>query len=97
MCTCVSVVSDEIIRSARKDHYCSSCEFVQDHIGKWDIGFFSFTDLRLIVKARQDNWKILKGTSYQKQVNVMDGRIYTFKCRPEMHKLCIKYDLYPEC
>lgn len=56
----------------------------------------TFTEKRQIVKAKQNRWKILKGNKYIRQSVKYEGRIYTFKAIPDMHKLCLKYDWYPE-
>ena len=76
---------------ARKDHNCDACVFINE---SWGYVDFSFSELRLIVKARRSNYKIKKGQYYTKQVNKFDGEIYTFKAIPEMHKICINHDLY---
>jgi hypothetical protein len=77
---------------ARKQHNCSACEFILD-CGVHGFGY-TFAELRLIAKAKRNNYKIVKGQKYLKQNNVCDGEIYTFKAIPEMHELCLKYDHY---
>jgi hypothetical protein len=79
--------------TARKDHDCDSCDWLCNGFGYVD---FSFSDLRNIAKAKKQHWKIKKGQKYQKQINVCDGEIYTFKSIPEIHEICIKHDLYAE-
>lgn len=96
---CVTVIQDLQIKSARKDHNCDACMFMRENLGEIGNGKLSFSELRAIAKAKQDGYKIKKGQPYGKQFNSMDGDgdTYTFKYRPEIHNLCLKYGLYPEC
>lgn len=52
---------------------------------------------RAIVKARRNRWSIQPGQIYVRQAMVWDGRMGTFKAIPEMHDICLKYDLYEDC
>jgi len=56
-----------------------------------------WTEKRAIIKARRNNWKIQPGQRYIRQAVVWEGRLGTFKAIPEMHDICVKYDLYEEC
>lgn len=76
---------------ARKDHDCDACVFINE---SWGNAFFSFSELRDIVKARMVGYKIKKGQRYTKQFNKFEGKVYGFKAIPEMHDICIKHDLY---
>lgn len=88
----ITVIRETTIKCARKDHECMACLFLRDGIRDGD---FTFSEYRSIVRARQDGWKIKKGQSYIEQFNRGDG-VYVFKARPDIHKICLKYDLYPE-
>lgn len=57
----------------------------------------TFGEKRLIAAAKIKQWKILKGERYLRQTMIGDGGMYEFKAIPEMHKICVKYELYPEC
>ena len=76
---------------AKKQHTCNACEFINE---SWGDAYFTISELRLIVSARRNGYKIVKGQRYIKQNNVCDGEFYTFKAIPEMHDICLKYDLY---
>lgn len=93
----ITVLSDTKVKAARKDYGCDACTFVRENLGELDKGILTFAERRLVIMAKWDGWKILKGQPYEKQYNVMDGDTYTFRSRPEMNKLCHKYELYPEC
>jgi len=86
------VILSESKPLARKAHNCMACDFILS-CGVNGFGY-TFAELRLIVKARRNNYKIVKGQKYIRQNNICDGDIYTFKAIPEMHELCLKYDHY---
>jgi len=77
---------------ARKEHDCMASEFI---LADGVNGFgYSFADLRIIAKAKKNKFKIIKGQKYIRQNNKFDGELYTFKAIPEMHQICLNYDLY---
>ena len=86
------------MRKARKDHI--------DNAGLWlnecldwirTSGELTFSELRAIAKLKANNWKILKGQMYQEDICKMGGEIYSFKCNPEINKICLKLDMYDDC
>lgn len=78
---------------ARKEHGCDACDFIIEALGAVE---FSISDMRKIVVARRNRWKIQPGQRYIRQFNTDGMDAWTFKAIPEMHELCIEYDLYPE-
>lgn len=77
---------------AKKQHECSACEFI---LGAGVNGYgYTFSELRLIAKAKKQGYKIQIGQRYLKQNNVCDGEFYTFKAMPEMHQICLDHDHY---
>ncbi len=87
-------VLSESTPTARKSHNCDACDFI---LNGGISGFgYSFAELRLIAKAKKNNFNIVKGQKYINQNNKCMGDIYTFKAIPEMHELCLKYELYDE-
>jgi len=95
MCDLVSQVTP----IARKDHWCDASLWFREGL----LGYYpsctglTFGELREVVIARQEGWKILKGQRYIKQAVSDGGTLYTFKARPTIHQICIKYDIYPDC
>ena len=78
--------------TAKKEHECMASEFI---LNSGVNGFgYSFAELRVIAKAKQQKYKIVKGQKYLKQNNVIDGDFYTFKAIPEMHQICLDHDHY---
>lgn len=78
---------------ARKEYRCDACEYINSVINE---GYFSFAEMRLIVKAKRDGWKIKKGQIYDKVKGKWEGDFSIFRARPEMNELCLKHDLYYE-
>lgn len=74
---------------ARKDYNCSACEWIRE-----DISGFEFAELRKIVMARKNGWKIKKGQRYIKQINICDGDFYVYKAIPDIHDICIEHDIF---
>jgi hypothetical protein len=77
---------------ARKSYNCEASQFLT--IDGLPLGL-TFKELRAVVTARKNIWKILKGEIYLRQC-CKDGDVYTFRAIPEIHEICIKYDIYPE-
>lgn len=89
----VTVLSESMPK-ARKSHSCMASEII---LAGGINGFgYSFSDLRIIAKAKKNKFQIIKGQEYIRQNNKCDGDIYTFKAIPGMHQICIDHDLY-EC
>lgn len=76
---------------ARKAYECNACYYVRI-LGDGDVDF-TITDLRKIVQARRDGWKILPGQRYNKQVQKFEGEIVTVRSRPEIMDICLRYEL----
>ena len=78
---------------ARKEYSCNACDFLFE-IDFWSELNLTFSDYREIVKARQHNYKILKGERYIRQFNKAEGHTYTFRAIPAIHRICVKLNLY---
>ncbi len=81
--------------TARKTHNCMACEWLVNDDWWRNCGELSISELREIVKAKQNDWNIVKGQKYLNQTVVCDGDIGTFKAIPEIHEICKKHDVYP--
>ena len=86
----IEVLSDSTPK-ARKEYNCMACEWINESWGSYK---FSVKELREIVKARKNGFKINKGDRYINQRNVYDGRFCTFRAIPEIHEICINHDIY---
>lgn len=78
---------------ARKDHECMACIYLTES-GILDEGELSFSEFREVVKAKRDGFKIKAGQGYIRQFVKCGGDVATVTVRPEIHDICIKYDLY---
>lgn len=76
---------------ARKDYRCDACDAMLQSMVYPDD--FDADDLEVLKKADEAGWMIKKGEIYDKQVNKIDGEINTFRCRPEVFQIYLKYDL----
>jgi len=77
---------------ARKDHSCMACESINDQ----GCEGLSFADLRKVVEAKKNGFKVKKGDIYVRQFNEFEGRTYTFIAIPAMHEICLEYDFYAQ-
>lgn len=85
-------LSSRTVKAARKDYDCDACNFIRDALGNGCR--FTFSEMRAIVKAKHNNWKILKGESYINSAMLNDGDFYVFRSIPEIEQICQTYDLY---
>lgn len=76
---------------ARKEYHCDASGIVREYIQE---GIFSIAEYRQIVKAKRQGYRILPGQQYVKQEAAESGTIRVWRAIPDMHDLCIKYDLY---
>lgn len=94
-----TVLKEKIIKKTRKTHICNSCiwlcESALSEIRSGNIKL-KFAELRSIVKAKQNNWKIPKGDSCLYSVGIYNGDFFACYSIPEIHDICIKYEIYQE-
>lgn len=88
----VTVIRNEI-RTARKRYECMASLFLRECL---DDVKLTFGELRAVVLARREGWKICPGMKYTYQFNECTGETYSFRARTDIHRICLKYDLYPE-
>lgn len=78
---------------AKKDYECMASLFL-DGVGRPDF-FDCISDYRAYIKARNNGFKVRKGEKYIRQFcRDSGGDTYTFIAIPEIHEICLKYDLY---
>jgi hypothetical protein len=93
MCT---LIAEQMVKSSRKDYQCQAAYWLHE-CGLNNLPKMNFSEYREIIKAKRQSWKVLKGQSYTKQFIVDGGQSWTFRAIPELHKICLKYEIYPEC
>jgi hypothetical protein len=87
-------VATTTTQTARKDYQCEASNWIiETGIGEFP---FSFAELRLIAKAKRDDWKIKKGQQYVKVCGKWDGEWSVFRARPEINNLCQYHGIYQE-
>jgi len=79
---------------ARKEYHCEA----SDHISMAGYGQRDYEpdDWATIVKAREEDNKILKGTEYLHISGKWEGDFAVYRARQDLHAICIKYDFYDE-
>lgn len=87
------LISEKIV-TARKVHDCMAYEWIVN--SDWDSGIFTFSELRAIVRMNNQRGKILPGQKYLRQTVLFEGKPETFKADPDMHKICLKFDVYED-
>jgi len=94
----MSIVLKQKIQIASRNYPCDACEnlTVDDFMHRPDNYKVSYADKRILVKIRQEGFKVLKGTQYLYQVGVFDGDFYAIHCRLDAVDICEKYDLYDD-
>lgn len=78
---------------AKTSHECMACPWLFNNlIDYWcDL---TFSEKRALVVARRQKEMILPGQMYVRQEVNKDGDKYTFTAIPEIHRICIRLDLY---
>jgi DNA-directed RNA polymerase subunit RPC12/RpoP len=94
----MSEVLSQKIRKARKEYRCNACEWIVNGDIMNDPSYFevTFADKRILVKLRQERFKILKGTKYLDYNIKNGGEIYNVKARIDANDICMKYELYSD-
>lgn len=82
---------------AKKDHEDSAGVWIREQLEDIRQSIkMEFSEWRAIAKLKANNWKIKKGQKYEYYSIVQDGDFYAFKCLAEIHRICIKYEIYQE-
>ena len=85
-------VLSESKQVAKKDYECMASKFILE--AGLDAFDYSISELRAIAKAKRQEFKIVKGQTYLRQSNMIDGSFYYFKAIPEIHDICLRRGLY---
>lgn len=80
---------------ARKTYICNACEWVENIVvdNLYDYKF-SYAELREIVTARRNRWRIVPGQLYRRIVSVERGDLYVWRVIPAIDAICHKHDIY---
>ena len=81
-------LSDKLVK-AIKDYNCDATIYLHE-LGDYDI--FTPEEMEII----STDCKIKKGNIYREVVGKFEGELFTFRAIPEIHDICLKYELYPE-
>ena len=79
---------------AQKEYPCDAWEsFLRSSYAEFD---FSPKDWAVIQEAKVEGGRILIGSQYLKRKGLWEGAASTFRARMDLHKICLKYDLYDD-
>ena len=76
---------------ARKDYPCDVCKAMKDAGIKEE--YLNEEQLKLYNEAKEDDFMIKKGQKYEKQVNIYEREIGTFRSRLGMRKVYFQLEL----
>jgi hypothetical protein len=79
-------------QKAKKDYVCNACEWL------FELESIDFTvaEYEAMAKAKHNKHMIKKGQKYLRQVITCGGDMMIFKAIPEIHSICLKYNLYQD-
>lgn len=92
-----TLINHKEVKAARKNYSCDACEWILQggSFNELSTDFkLTFSEKRSLVKAKQNDYKILKGESYLRQFIADGSDSYEFVAIPEIHAICIKFELY---
>lgn len=83
---------------ARKNYGCDACVWITEGILGYDCiddYNMTFAELRSIVRAKQNGWRIMKGQKHlQATIESCDGDLLSWRAIPEIDEICKKYEIY---
>ena len=77
---------------ARKQHDCCACEMISN--GDDPEDWMEVDELIAWLKAKEKGFKINQGEQHVYQSGVYSGDFYTYRAIPEIHDICVKYDMF---
>lgn len=81
---------------ARKIYGCGACDWITEGLDYF-VDELTFAEKRIVVKARQNGWRIMKGEKHLRSTFIgCDEEIYTWRAIIDIHKLCMKYEIYQD-
>lgn len=80
----------QVIHRARRSYDCDLAGFVGD------VNFprgMKFSEIRQLIIYQRNRRKILKGDTYVRQFNILEGDTYTWRANKAIWDIFCKYDL----
>ncbi len=85
---------------ARKNYGCdASTWFVEGVLSYGELSSYKFTfsELRAIVMARKNGWRVIKGEKHSQAAIVScDNDLLSWRAITAIHDICQKYELYSD-
>ena len=92
----MSIVLEEKKLIAKKIHGCDASYNVISECISDIMPELTFKEKRTIVRMKQQKMKIIPGTKYIRQANIIDGDFCIWKADIEIHEICVRLDLYEQ-
>lgn len=94
----MTTIKSITIKKTKKPHYCNACLWLFDSAFYSDLigGYEKVTDkeMKAINFAKECKGIIPTGSEAYYDVGIFDGEFFTSYSFPEIHKICMKYNLY---
>lgn len=93
--TMVDIIHQQKVNSARKVYRCNACDEVFSSINM-DEDFLTEAEKQEMQDAKAAGYRIQKGEPYVRQFNTDGGDVWTYRARPGIHAIAIKYKMYED-
>ena len=79
---------------ARKNYGCDACVWIIEGLPDVADGL-TFSELRSIVTARKNGWRVMKGEKHSQATIVgCDNDLFSWRAITAIHDICQKYEIY---
>ena len=78
-------------QKAKKEYSCDACVWLFESDYRYGL---TISEYRSIIKAQRNGCKILAGEKYVYQCGIYEGDFYVFRAIPDIHEICLKYEMY---
>jgi len=87
-----------IVKKTRKEHECNASIWLSEQLCEIRSGWvhLTFTEWRAVIRMMRNHWKIPKGSTCEYFVGIYDGDFFATYNDPEIHRICVKYELYDD-
>lgn len=85
----------ESFPKAKKEYVCNAFEWLDNQV-YFITDEMTSEEKRIYEEVSKRKGKIQKGERYIKQIGIYEGEFSTFRAIPEIHEICLKYNLYYE-
>jgi hypothetical protein len=94
----MKLIRERITKKARKEYYCMACMLIREVVGIPNVLEMPLerSEIESLIQAGLNHFQIKVGEPVLRKTFVDNGKIKSFTAIPEVHAICIKYNLYPQ-